>query len=55
MPLDSAEITRSALAGDGDILVAAAAGAVLIAGLGNRAGNFVGIDGAMGGGLCKFP
>ncbi len=43
---------NSALAGDCDIFVAMAMGAVC-AGFGDRAGNFVGIDPAVGGCLCK--
>ena len=45
---------NSALAGDCDIFVATAMGAVC-AGFGDRAGNFVGIDPAIGRGLGKIP
>ena len=46
--------TKSALAGDRDILVAMAMGA-LCAGFGDGAGNFVGIDPAIGRGVGKVP
>ena len=45
----------SALAGDRDVFAATGANAFLDAGGRNRAGNFVGIDPAVGSGLGKFP
>src|SRR5450756_1296649 len=44
----------SALAGDRDVFVAAGVGAV-VARLGNRAGDLVGVDAAVGGGLGEIP
>ena len=44
----------SALTGDGDVFVAAKVLAVL-ARLGNRAGDFVGVDAPIGGGLSEIP
>jgi hypothetical protein len=47
--------TGLALAGDGDVFAAAITGAFLVSGLRNRAGNLVGIDAPVGGGLGKIP
>ena len=44
-----------ALAGDGDVFAATVARASIAAVFRNRAGDFVGVDAAIGGGLCKFP
>ena len=53
---DSIRIEKTlALAGNGDVFAAAVAGALIDAAARNRAGNFVGIDAAIAGGLCKFP
>src|SRR4051812_7087802 len=52
---DIPEKSPLALAGNGDVFAAAVAEAFFAAVARNRAGDFVGIDAAIGGGLCKFP
>ena len=47
--------TVLALAGNGDIFAATGAGTDVAAIARNRGGELVGIDPAIGGGLCKFP
>ena len=53
-PLDPRLPATLALTGDGNVFVAAAAAAFLVAALWNRAGNFVRIDPTIGGGGSKF-
>jgi hypothetical protein len=52
---DIPEKSPLALTGNGNVFPAAVAGAFFAAAARNCAGNFVGIDAAIGGGLCKFP
>src|SRR6478735_2955818 len=53
-PLDSSGESPLALAGNGDVFAAPGTRAFLAAAR-HRAGNFVGIDTAIGGGGSKFP
>jgi len=53
-PLIFREKLPSALTGYGDVIAAAMARAFIAAVAWNRAGDLVGIDAAVGGGLCKF-
>jgi hypothetical protein len=54
-PLIFLDKLPSALAGNGNVFTAAMAGAFIAATARNRACDFVGIDAAIGRGLCKFP
>ncbi len=49
-----AGIASLALTGNGDVFIATGMAAAL-AGLGNRAGNFIRVDAAVGGGLGEIP